>query len=199
MAIVNSYTRTMPTPERTSLDAIVAAASELLEEAGLVGVTMQAVAERVGVRAPSLYKRVESRERLIQLVAEAALTDVARLTEDASGPEDLANTLRTFGHRRPAAFQLVMTPSAGTPVASDPFRVAASASILRVAEGLVGEARALEAARTLTAWAAGFITMELGGSFRLGGDLDDAWRFGLERITAALASASAEGPRPLQD
>ncbi|PSL36928.1 TetR family transcriptional regulator [Labedella gwakjiensis] len=179
----------MPTPERTSLDAIVTAASDLLEETGLVGVTMQAVADRVGVRPPSLYKRVENRERLIQLVAEATLTEVGRLTADAEGPADLANTMRAFGHRRPAAFQLVMTPSPGTPVAGDPFRVAASASILRVSRDLVGDTRALEAARTLTAWTAGFITMELGGSFRLGGDLEDAWRFGLERITAALASA----------
>lgn len=179
----------MPTPERTSLDAIVTAASDLLEETGLVGVTMQAVADRVGVRPPSLYKRVENRERLIQLVAEATLTEVGRLTADAEGPADLANTMRAFGHRRPAAFQLVMTPSPGTPMAGDPFRVAASASILRVSRDLVGDARALEAARTLTAWTAGFITMELGGSFRLGGDLEDAWQFGLERITAALASA----------
>jgi hypothetical protein len=28
--------------------------------------------------------------------------------------------------------------------------------------------------------------MELSGSLRLGGDVDDAWRWGLERIVAAL-------------
>ncbi len=70
----------MPTPDRTSLEEIVVAAAELLERDGLAGLTMSAVAERVGVRAPSLYKRVESRDRLIELVAEAALTElIARL------------------------------------------------------------------------------------------------------------------------
>ena len=77
MAIVNSYTRKMPTPDRTSLDAIVGAASDLLEQTGLAGVTMQAVALRVGVRAPSLYKRVPSRERLIQLAERFKGTDAA--------------------------------------------------------------------------------------------------------------------------
>ena len=189
MATVNSYTWIMPTPERTSLDAIVLAASSLLEESGLAGVTMQAVAERVGVRAPSLYKRVDGRERLIQLVAEAALTEVARRTEHASTVAELADTLRTFGHERPAAFQLVMTPGTGTPVAGPGYGPAASAGLVRVARELAGERDGLDAARTLTAWATGFITMELNGSFQLGGDVDTAWRFGLDRLVTAMTAS----------
>ncbi|WP_412159619.1 helix-turn-helix domain-containing protein, partial [Pantoea sp. SIMBA_079] len=54
----------MPTPEKTSRTAIVAAGRVLIESGGLDGLTMQAVAERVGVRAPSLYKRVRDRREL---------------------------------------------------------------------------------------------------------------------------------------
>ena len=39
----------MPTPERTSLDEIVSAAARLLETGGVAAVTMQAVAQDVGV------------------------------------------------------------------------------------------------------------------------------------------------------
>ncbi|TPX01092.1 TetR family transcriptional regulator, partial [Schumannella luteola] len=44
----------MPAPEKTTLDEIVAAGCELVETLGAEGLTMQAVASRVGVRAPSL-------------------------------------------------------------------------------------------------------------------------------------------------
>lgn len=187
MAIVNSYTGNMPTPERTSLDAIVLAARDLLEEEGLAALTMNAVALRVGVRAPSLYKRVENRDRLIQLVAEATLTDLAGRVDDEAGIAEIVNELRAFGRERPAAFQLVMTPAAGTAVADLQFRVAASEGVLRGAGRLAGEEQALEAARTVTAWATGFISMELNGAFQLGGDVDAAWDYGVERIVAAIS------------
>ncbi|WP_066598245.1 TetR/AcrR family transcriptional regulator [Cryobacterium arcticum] len=183
----------MPTPDRTSLDAIVLAAADLLEQSGLAGVTMQAVAQRVGVRAPSLYKRVPSRERLIQLVAETTITELAGRLDAAVGPVELANALRAIGHERPAAFQLIMTPGPGVPAVGDEFVRAASAAILRVADELAGEEHALEAARTLTAWAAGFITMELNGGFNLGGNVETAWQYGVERIVAAI-TATREAP-----
>ena len=191
MAMVNSYTGKMPTPDRTSLDAIVLAARDLLEQDGLSGVTMHAVARRVGVRAPSLYKRVESRDRLIQLVAEATLTDLnGRLGVDQSVAE-IATVFRAFGHERPAAFQLVLTPAAGTPVADESFRIVSTEAILHSAGRLAGEENALEAARTVVAWATGFITMELNGSFQLGGDVDRAWEFGVARIVDALTARPA--------
>lgn len=186
MAKVNSYTGPMPTPDRTSLDAIVGAARELLELDGLAALTMQAVALRVGVRAPSLYKRVQSRDDLIQLVAEASLTELADRLNSASNPIELANRFRAFGHERPAAFQLIMTPGAGIPVARAEFGAAASEAVLEFAAELAGPDRALEAARTLTAWAAGFVSMELNGSFKLGGDVERAWEFGAAAIVEAI-------------
>jgi hypothetical protein len=50
----------------------------------------------------------------------------------------------------------------------------------------VGEADAL-AARMFVAWAQGFVSMELAGAFRLGGDVEAAVEYGLERLTAALS------------
>lgn len=180
----------MPTPDRTSLDAIVLAARELLELEGLAGLTMQSVAHRVGVRAPSLYKRVQGRDELIRLVAEASLSDLAGRLNAAQDIRAMANAFRAFGHERPAAFQLIMTPGSGTPVARPEFGAAASEAILRFSGALAGEDHALEAARTLTAWAAGFVSMELNGGFNLGGDIEAAWTFGVTRVLAAMAITS---------
>lgn len=176
----------MPTPERTSLDAIVRAAAEILEEDGLTGVTMQAVAQRVGVRAPSLYKRVESRETLIRLVAEETLREYTARLQSVTRLDDLADRLRTLGRERPAAFLLVMAPSPGTPIARQQFRDEASAPLLRLVGEVAGADHALDAGRTLTAWATGFVSMEINGAFTLGGDVESAWRYGLGRVIAAL-------------
>jgi len=177
----------MPTPDRTSLDEIVAAAADLLEQEGLAGLTMSAVAQRVGVRAPSLYKRVDGRDQLIRLVAEATLQELATRLAQTDDPRRMLDTLRALGHERPAAFQLVMTPGAGTPRPRPAFGVRASAPVLQVGRRLAGEENALEAARTVTAWAAGFISMELNGGFNLGGDVDAAWDFGATRVLRAIA------------
>jgi AcrR family transcriptional regulator len=182
----------MPTPERTTLEAIVLAARDLLEQEGLPALTMSAVAQRVGVRAPSLYKRVESRDRLLQLVAEATLQDVAARLHAAESLRELADRFRAFGHERPAAFHLVMAPGTGVPVARPEFGAAASVSLLSQAADLAGPEHALEAARTLTAWVVGFVSMELNGAFQLGGDVNAAWSYGVTALVRAFGSDGLE-------
>ena len=183
MAIVNSYTYGMPTPERTSLQQIVDAARDILERDGLAGLTMQSVADAVGVRAPSLYKRVDGRDELVRLVAEATLLELTSRVDEGRTAADLATALRAFAHERPAGYHLVFSPD--TRVSME-LVAASSAPILRVAEELAGPDDALEAARTLTAWANGFIGMELSGGFNLGGDLERAWDYGLARLVEAI-------------
>ena len=172
----------MPAPERTSLAEVVAAGRDLLEEVGPAGLTMQAVAARVGVRAPSLYKKVRDRDELLRLVADAAAADVGALLAATDGTLDaLVRAYRSFGHGRPEAFRLLLTarPDPGVPQRM-------SEPVLRAAEELVGPDHALEAARFATAWVTGFVSMELAGAFRLGGDLEAAFDYGLQRLTAAL-------------
>lgn len=174
----------MPTPDRTSLDAIVAAAAALLDEAGPAAVTMQAVATRVGVKAPSLYKRVRDRDALLGLVATAAADDLtARLAATGGDLAALTGAFRAFGAARPEAFRLLFSG-----VADPEATRRTSEPVLRAAAVAVGEAHALEAARLITAWATGFVTMELAGAFRLGGDLDAAFAYGVERLVGALES-----------
>ncbi|WP_136587173.1 TetR/AcrR family transcriptional regulator [Microbacterium hydrothermale] len=181
----------MPTPERTSTAQIIGAAVRLLEDGGPAAVTMQAVANAVGVKAPSLYKRVRDRDTLLRLVGEQAADDLTRRLEAASGRlDDALLAFRRFGRERPEAFRLLFTSLV------DADRLAAtSAPVLRVTEAVVGPAHALDAARLLTAWATGFVTMELAGAFRLGGDLDEAYSYGITHLVGSLRTAQ-EPERP---
>ena len=153
----------MPTPERTSRQAILAAGRELLERDGLAGLTMQAVANHVGVKAPSLYKRVRNRDELVRLIAEATLNDLSeQLRRAAAGPGDaasqaaaLAQAFRDFAHRFPAGYHLVFVPGSVSTRLSREAIVASSVPIREIAGALAGPDHALEAARTLTAWEIG--------------------------------------------
>ncbi|QFZ21175.1 TetR/AcrR family transcriptional regulator [Saccharothrix syringae] len=183
----------MPTPERTSLAEIVAAARDILEREGLANLTMQAVAARVGVRAPSLYKRVRNRDDLVRLVTEAAIRDLGERFDavpvggDARADlRELCREFRAFAHAHPAGYRLVFADSgAGKPDVG--LFAMAAAPVLRVAAELAGPEEALEAARTITAWAHGFVSMELADAFNLGGDVERAFEYGIARIADSLA------------
>lgn len=173
----------MPTPEKTSLAGIVAAGRDLLEEHGPDGLTMQHVAARVGVRAPSLYKHVRDRAALLAAVAQDTLDELgARLTATDGSLEQLVHGYRAFARERPQAFRLLLGG-----LASPEALEQAAAPLLAASRELVGEDEALAAARLVTAWATGFVQMELLGAFRLGGDPEHAFAFGLARIRRALA------------
>ncbi|HTL40433.1 MAG TPA: WHG domain-containing protein [Pseudolysinimonas sp.] len=183
----------MPTPARTDRAAIVEAGRLIVESSGLEGLTMQAVAERVGVRAPSLYKHVRDRRELIALVVGATLDDLAgRLVATTSEPDPRARLvlqateLRRFAHQHPAGFSLVFALHDAPRPEPETAARAVSPVLDAVAE-LVGAEHALDGARLVTAWANGFLSMELGGAFRLGPGVDEAWEWGLHRIIAALS------------
>jgi AcrR family transcriptional regulator len=184
----------MPAPERTSLEEIVQAGHDILEAAGMTGLTMQAVADRVGVRAPSLYKRVRNRDDLLRLITQATARDLGeQLAAGIAGDPrqdlaELARAFRAFAHARPMGYRLIFTPMPALDGTAAEALAAATAPVLRVATGLAGEEHALEAARTLTAWANGFLGMELAGAFKLGGDIDEAYEYGIARLTEALVA-----------
>jgi AcrR family transcriptional regulator len=183
-----------PAPARTSDAAIVVAARDLLEAGGPEAVTMQAVAGRVGVRAPSLYKRVASRSALLVAVAEDAMTEVGDVMARAGGGDDPAADLRSmaagfraWAQRSPNAYRHLFGPFPAGERPSTGLGAVAVAPLLRACASLVGPERALDAARLLTAYVHGFTSMELAGGFGLGGDVDRAFDFGVETLAAALA------------
>jgi AcrR family transcriptional regulator len=183
----------MPTPDRTSLDDILRAGRDILEADGLGRLTMQAVADRVGVRAPSLYKRVRGRDDLIGLIASAAVEDLGerlRVVATTGDPRAdlvaLATAFRAFAHARPAAYHLIFAAGPGVVRPDQDALRRAIAPVLRVAGDLAGREHELEAARTISAWAYGFVAMELAGAFNLGGDIDRAYAFGIARLADAL-------------
>jgi TetR/AcrR family transcriptional regulator, tetracycline repressor protein len=67
-----------------SRDAVIQAALDLLDTDGVEGLSMRAVAERLGVRAASLYWHLRDKEQLLESVA-AAVLDRVEVAISASG------------------------------------------------------------------------------------------------------------------
>jgi TetR/AcrR family tetracycline transcriptional repressor len=64
-------------------EEIVQAALRLLDDEGLDGVTLRALADRLGVSAPTLYWHVRNKQELLDLMAEA-------IAASSAGDDDLA-------------------------------------------------------------------------------------------------------------
>ena len=185
----------MPTPPRTSLEEIVRAGRTILDRDGADALTMQAVAVAVGVRAPSLYKRVRDRDALVRLIAADVVADLGTTLSSVVAGNDplvdlrsIAHAFRSWAHRHPGGFQLLFSrlPDAWRldPEAGGSALDALFSTVARLA----GPGAVLDASRTVVAWAAGFVGMELAGAFRLGGDVDSAYAYGVDRLGIAIAS-----------
>lgn len=187
----------MPTPPRTSLDAIVSTGRLLLESEGLESLTMQRVAVAVGVRAPSLYKHVRDRGDLIRLIGNDAIQELGRSLDAAASSRDPRRNLRAmaiahraFARAFPQAYRLLFARLPASWQVDAGMAERASEPIIRTIALLTSGEQTLEAARTVVAWAHGFATMELAGAFRLGGDVDRAFAFGLDRLLVAVTGGS---------
>jgi AcrR family transcriptional regulator len=76
---------------------IVAAAIEVLDEAGVAGLSMRRVADRLGTGAASLYAHVSGREELLELVFDALIGQVKLEEPDpARWREQVHRLMRDF-------------------------------------------------------------------------------------------------------
>ena len=198
-----------PAHARTSSAAIIVAARALLEDGGFDAVSMAGVAERVGVRAPSLYKHFGDRNGLLAAVATDAALELGRALSDAlarsgvdarSRLQVLAAAYRSFALAKPRAAALIFAGVAPGTTPTPESQTEAARPVLQVAEAIVGPTNALAAARVLTAFAYGFASMESAGAFRFAGDVEEAYRLGISVLAAGLervvADASTETTTP---
>ncbi len=155
----------MPDRVEQAIDAALA----LLEDEGEGAVTMRRIAERVGVRAPSLYKHLPDKAALEVALVERGLEGfAAALAATPDTLDGLARAYRTWALAHPHLYLLITT----RPLPRD-----------RLPEGLERRAAAPvldrvpdpDRARALWAAAHGLVSLELAGRFPPDADLDAAW------------------------
>ena len=180
------------------MDDIVAAALRLLESAGPDAVTMRAVAEALGIRAPSLYKHLADKETLEVAMIEEGLRDSARAfnaaISDSSDPlADLAAAYRAWAVRRPHLYRLMTYKPLPRERLTDDVEAAAAAPVVAAVGGDPDLARA--------AWALahGLASLEIAGRFPADADVDAAWRTGVAALRSQTPSPISRQTRSRDD
>jgi AcrR family transcriptional regulator len=157
---------------------IVGAARAILEEEGLDALTMRRIGERIGIRAPSLYKHFPDKESLEAAIISAAFEEQAgvfeRAVEEGDEPlEALGAAYRRFALAHPHLYRLMTDRELRRDLLAPGVEDRAGLTIYRAA----GEDT--DRARAAWAFAHGMAMLELTNRFPPGADIDAAWREGI--------------------
>jgi AcrR family transcriptional regulator len=164
-------------PRSARAEEVIAVARRLLEEEGAATLTMRRLAERVGIRAPSLYKHFPDKAALEAAVIATGLEDAAAAFEAAVGAAAdpltaLAAAYRQFALDHPHLYRLMNTGPLPREHLPPGLEDRTAAPLLRVA-GTPARARAI------WAFAHGMVMLELDHRFPPDADLDAAWQAGI--------------------
>jgi AcrR family transcriptional regulator len=172
---------------------VVATALSLVDEGGIESVTLAAVANRVGVATPSLYRHVASLGELRRLLARRVLDEVTDLAASAvmghAGDDAVAAMMvayRRYVQANPNRYAIMPLQPLADPILA-PSGERLMGVLLAVLRwyGLTGP-DAVHAARRLRATVHGFASLEAAGGFGLPEDLDESFTGLVEMVTASL-------------
>jgi AcrR family transcriptional regulator len=177
---------------RLTPDRVVAEAAALADERGIQGLSLAPLAERLGVRVPSLYKHVGGVDDLHRRLALAGLRDLAEelgaATVGRSGGDALlacALAWRAYAKAHPGRYGAIQR-------APDPADAELLAAATRLTELIYAILRGygldddetVHGTRAVRSALHGFVTLETAGGFGLPQDVDESYA----RLVALLDS-----------
>ena len=174
---------------------IVAAARLILERSGPETLSMRAIAEELGIRAPSLYKHVADKETLeVALIADA-LAETAVVFEDATaGSDDPLSAIAVAYRRWALAHRHLYRLMMDRPLPRE--RLPAGLEDRAAATLVAATGGDPDAARAAFAFAHGMVVLELNDRFPPGADLDGAWTRGIDAFRPPKRAGSRRAGRP---
>ena len=177
---------------RLTADRVVAEAAALADERGIQALSLSPLAERLGVRVPSLYKHVGGLDDLHRRLALAGLRDLAEqlgaATVGRSGRDALlacATAWRAYAKAHPGRYGAVQR----APDPADAELLAAASRLTELIFAILrgyglDEEQTVHATRAVRSALHGFVTIEAAGGFGLPQDVDESYA----RLVALLDS-----------
>jgi AcrR family transcriptional regulator len=180
--------------------AVVAAGAALADEVGFAGLTMGQLAERVGVRTPSLYKHVAGQDDLNRRIAALALAQaadaVSAATQGYAGRDALAAAARAFRdfvltHPGRYAATIGIEPTGpDDPIAIAGARLMGSLTAVLRAYA-IGPDDMNHALRALRSFFHGFATLQSAHGFQWATDIDESYEWLITLIDRGLRCTPA--------
>ena len=181
-------------------DDVVTAAAVLIDEIGYHDLTMGLLAERLGIRAPSLYKHVDDVADLQHRIATLAMTELGEAVRDAmqgrAGLDALSALLtatRAYVTAHPGRYTATIGAEFTGP--DDPLLAASVrvlASIAAVLRGYgIGDDEMDHAIRTIRCTIHGFAALQASNGFQWSADPDESFEWMIRFIDRGLRSIQA--------
>jgi AcrR family transcriptional regulator len=178
--------------------SVTEAGAMLADEIGFAQLSMGLLAERLGVKTPSLYKHVDNLADLIHRIAVLAATELGDALRDAiqgrAGRDALiaaAQAMRTYVKDHPGRYAAGNAAQPTGP--DDQFTTAINRMLGSFSAVLHGyqldPAEEIHALRMLRSTLHGFATLEVEGGFRFDTDVNDSFAWMVDRIDHGLQSA----------
>jgi AcrR family transcriptional regulator len=155
----------MARPRQIDRAAVLRASLAIADDRGVDALTMQAVAERLGVTPMALYRHVENKQDLLDGIVESLLDEIAPPSDDQPWDQQLSSmgqALRTTARRHPAVFPSLLQLPATTPGA----RRVRTRVYRTLRQAGVAEADVARVERLISTIVLGFAASEVSGRFR---------------------------------
>lgn len=188
---------------RAGLDpaVVTTAAAALADEVGLAQLNMSLVAQRLGVKGPSLYKHVDGMDDLVHRIAVLAATELGDQLRDVlqglAGGDALAAaaaTVRAYVVRHPGRY--AATVGIRPAGADDPLAHAMNRTLGSFAAVLRGyhldPADEIHGLRMLRSILHGFATLEASDGFQMATDVDESFAWIVALVDRGLRASSRE-------
>lgn len=166
---------------------IVDEARAMLEELGWEAVSMRPLADRLGIRAPSLYKHFSKRDQIRWALVVQGLIEMGdalhAVLARSGSVSDLLAAYRDTGRRNPNLYRLATSGTLDRARLPDGLEEWSGAPFFVV----TGDEFVAQA---LWSFAHGALILELDGRYPPGSDLDRTWAVAANLITGSSAPAN---------
>ena len=185
--------------------SVTEAGAALVDDVGFEHLSMGLLAQRLGIKTPSLYKHVTSQADLAHRIAVLAANELADATRDATqgraGSEALtagAQAIRTYVRAHPGRYA---AGNAARPTGPDDPLVPALDRVLDSWAAMLHGYRLdpghqVHALRMLRSILQGFATTEAAGGFQLDTSVDESFTWTISFLDRGLQALAGSGNEP---